>query len=72
MFHSRNCGHCTAASQVMLNVASYFQSTNEKEDVFRTYSDNILFGRIDVTTNTLPWNVNFETLPAIVFYPAHR
>ena len=35
-------------------------------------SFNVTFARVDVGSNTLPWNVYFEHLPQIILYPHHR
>ena len=42
-----------------------------KSNVCRN-SPEVRFARIDVSANTLPWNLNFASLPFFIFYPAYK
>ncbi|XP_042875238.1 thioredoxin domain-containing protein 11-like isoform X3 [Penaeus japonicus] len=58
LHYSGNCAACTTVGHVLMAVAQAAR-----------HLPNITFARINVATNTLPWNLHFDALPTIIVHP---
>ncbi|XP_018016273.1 thioredoxin domain-containing protein 11 isoform X2 [Hyalella azteca] len=67
LHYSRSCAFCTSVSHVLLTVATHFAdlALQTKESKWK----GISFARIDMSSNTLPWHLNFDLLPTFIYYP---
>nr|XP_053655636.1 thioredoxin domain-containing protein 11-like isoform X3 [Cherax quadricarinatus] len=61
LHYSSNCAACTTVGHVFMTVAHMAR-----------HIPNITFARINILTNTLPWNLYFQTLPSIIVHPHYR
>lgn len=61
LHYSRVCGACSTVGHALLTLAHHVQ-----------HISSITIARVDVSQNTLPWQFNFGSLPAIVVFPQHN
>ena len=78
LHYSRSCTHCNAVSHTFLQVSAHLRR-NQSNDapIFGLDApifglDAPIFARIDMSANTLPWHLNFGTLPTVVYFPRVR